>query len=263
MKADECFGDWQPAGLKTSDGNLWFPTKKGAVLIEPEKFKKNMLPPRVVIEQIVVDQQSTPSTQFVTIAPGSKSLEIHYTALSYLVPERVLFKYKLEGYDPEWVDAGTRRVAYYTKLPPGKYSFKVVACNNDGLWNESGAQYAFEQDPYFYQTLWFYTLLVLVLLGIVYGYFKLRLWQHVRKEKELQEHIHQALANIKVLSGLIPICANCKKIRDDKGYWDQLEEYLETHSDATFSHGICPDCADLLYPEIHGYNTTTDTQVKK
>jgi hypothetical protein len=166
------------------------------------------------------------------------------------VPERVLFKYKLEGYDPEWVEAGTRREAYYTNLPPGDYRFRVIACNNDGLWNETAAFFEFRLEPHFYQTHWFYLLLVLGIGGIVYGFFRLRLWQHHRKERELRMRIQEALANIKILRGLIPICASCKKIRDDKGYWDQIEEYIETHSDATFSHGICPDCAQKLYPEI-------------
>lgn len=250
MKADECFGDWQPAGLKSHDGRLWFPTTKGAVMIEPGAFEKNTLPPPVIIEQIVVDRQSRSSTQFVSLAAGTKSLEIHYTALSYLVPERVLFKYKLEGYDSDWIEAGTRRVAYYTNLPPGNYNFKVIACNNDGLWNEAGAYYGFRLEPYFYQTNWFYALLVLVIGGIVYGFFRLRLLQHVRKEKELQEHVKEALANIKILSGLIPICANCNKIRNDKGYWDQLEAYVQSHSDARFSHSICPECAEKLYPGL-------------
>jgi len=250
MKTDECFGEWQPAGWKTHDGHIWFATKKGAVMIDPKAIKTNSLSPPVIIENVIVDQQRASINQFTELAPGTDKIEFHYAALSFLVPERVLFKYRLEGYDSGWIEAGTRRVAYYTNLPPGNYHFKVIACNNDGLWNEAGAYYGFKLEPYFYQTHWFYALLLLVIGGIVYGFFRLRLWQHVRKEKELQEHIHEALTNIKILNGLIPICSRCKKIRDDKGYWDQLEEYIETHSDATFSHGICPDCAKELYPDM-------------
>jgi ligand-binding sensor domain-containing protein len=263
MKTDECFGEWQPNSWKTHDGHLWFPTKKGAVMIDPKAIKKNTLSPPVIIEQIIVNRQTKPYSQFATLAPGSKSLEIHYSALSFLVPERVLFKYKLEGYDTDWIDAGTRRAAYYTNLAPGNYHFRVIACNNDGLWNEAGASYGFTLEPYFYQTHWFFIILGLVVVGIVYGFFRLRLWQHVKKEKELQERIREALANIKVLSGLIPICANCKKIRDDKGYWDQLEEYIGAHSDATFSHGICPDCASELFPGIATKNITQSTDEEK
>ena len=188
--------------------------------------------------------------QNASLSPGTDKLEFHYTALSYLVPERVLFKYKLEGYDKEWVDAGTRRVAYYTSLPPNNYRFRVMACNNDSVWNETGASFAFELQPHFYETYWFFGLVRVALGAAVFGGYQIRLMQHLRREKELEARVKEATASIKVLGGLIPICSNCKKIRNDKGYWDLLEGYIQQHSEATFSHGICPDCAKLLYPDV-------------
>jgi hypothetical protein len=247
MKSDECFGGWQPAGWKARDGRLWFATKKGAVMIDPKSFKRNELPPPVLFEQTVVDQKIVPLNQFATLSPGKEKFEFHYTALSFLVPERVLFKYLLEGYDREWVNAGTRRVAYYTNLPPGRYLFRVIACNNDGVWNETGASYAFELESHFYQTYWFYGLVLVVLGGAIFGAYRLRVLQLLRREKELQMGIQEALANVKTLSGLLPICANCKKIRNDKGYWDQIEGYIQKHSEAQFTHGICPECFKKLY----------------
>jgi ligand-binding sensor domain-containing protein len=247
MKSDECFGGWQPAGWKTHDGHIWFATKKGAVMIDPKTFKQNMLPPPVLIEEMVADQKIVPLDQFVNLSPGKENLEFHYTALSFLVPERVLFKYLLEGYDHEWVNAGTRRVAYYTNLPPGQYRFCVMACNNDGVWNETGTSYAFRLEPHFYQTYWFYGLLTVMVVGVGFGMYRVRVWQLLKREKELKESVDEALSNIKVLGGLIPICAHCKKIRDDKGYWDQLEKYIQTHSEAQFTHGICPDCTEKFY----------------
>ncbi len=250
MKTNECFGDWQPAGWKAHDGNIWFATSKGAVLIDPKAFKQNKLQPPVVIEQVVMDGKTVPSNHFVRLSPGTKNLEFHYTALSFLVPERVLFKYKLEGYDHEWVDAGTRRTAYYTNLPPGTYRFQVMACNNDGVWNETGASFSFELLPHFYETYWFYGLLFLFICGVAFGIYRLRVWQFLEREKELSVRIQEALASIRTLSGLIPICSNCKKIRGDKGYWEHLEKYIQTHSDAKFSHGLCPECMKNLYPEF-------------
>ncbi len=254
MKTDECFDSWQPNGCKTHDGHIWFATKKGAVMIDPNAFRKNEIPPPVFVEQLVVDQRMIPINQSINLEPDADKFEFHYTALSYLVPERVLFKYKLEGYDREWVDAKTRRVAYYTNLPPGKYRFRVMACNNDGLWSQTTADITFNLAPHYYQTYWFYGLMALVFCVIVYGLIRLRLWQHVKKEKELQSRIHEALANIKMLGGLIPICAKCKKIRDDKGYWDQIEKYVQSHSEAKFSHSICPQCLEELYPGISASN---------
>ena len=204
---------------------------------------------RVLIEQMIADQKLIPLDRFADLSPGKEKLEFHYTALSFLVPERVHFKYLLEGYDHEWVNAATRRVAYYTNLPPGSYRFRVTACNNDGVWNEIGASFAFKLEPRFRQTLWFYGLLIIAAAGIGFGLYRLRVWRLLQREKELKKSVDEAVAKIKVLGGLIPICANCKKIRDDKGYWDQLEGYIQEHSDAKFSHGICPDCAKLFFPE--------------
>ncbi len=247
MKSDECFGDWQPAGWKSHDGRLWFATKKGAVMIDPKTFKQNVYPPPVLIEQMVVDQKLISLDRPASLSPGKERFEFHYTALSFLVPERVQFKYLLEGYDHDWVNAGTRRVAYYTNLPPGSYCFRVAACNNDGIWNEKGASFSFRLQSHFYQTFWFDGLMIILIAGAVFGLYRLRVWQLLQREKELKKSVDEAVAKIKVLGGLIPICANCKKIRNDKGYWDQLEGYIQEHSAAKFSHGICPECAALLY----------------
>jgi len=250
MKTDECFGTWQPAGWKTHDGHLWFATKRGVAMIDPKAFKQNPKQPPVLIEQVVVDQKTIPTGQFASLSPGADKLEIHYTALSFLVPERVLFKYRLEGYDKDWIDAGTRRVAYYTGLPPKSYRFRVMACNNDGVWNETGASFAFELQPHFYQTYWFFAFVLMALGAVAFGVYQIRLMQLLKRKKQLETRIQEAMANIKVLGGLIPICSNCKKIRNDKGYWDLLEGYIQQHSEAKFSHGICPDCAKLLYPGV-------------
>jgi hypothetical protein len=247
MKTDECFSGWQPAGWKAHDGHLWFATKKGAVMIDPKALKQNELLPPVLIEKVIANGESLPIDKFITLSPGTEKFEFHFTALSFLVPDRVLFKYKLEGYDREWVDAGTRRLAYYTNLPSGNYRFRVIACNNNGVWNEIGANYTFELKPFFYKTYWFYGLVLIVLGGAIFAIYRLRVWQLLREEKELSIRIQKATADIKTLGRLLPICSHCKKIRDDKGYWDQLEGYVQSHSDATFSHGICPECAEKLY----------------
>jgi len=251
MKTDECYGGSQPVGWKTHDGHLWFATKKGAVMIDPKNFTTNKLPPQILIEKVRADQDTVPVNQFISLSPGTGNLEFHYTALSYLVPERVLFKYKLEGYDDNWVEAGTRRVAYYTNLPPGEFCFRVVACNNDGVWNEIGSSFSFKLMPQYYKAYWFYALVVIVLVTAIYCLYRLRLWRLLNREKELQTGIQEALANVKTLSGLLPICANCKKIRNDKGYWDQIEGYIQKHSEAQFTHGICPECAEKFYGDIY------------
>src|SRR5207244_13477788 len=117
--------------------------------------------------------------------------ELHYTALSFRIPERVLFKYKLEGFDQSWVDAETRRAAYYTNLSPGKYSFRVKACNDDGIWNEAGASFAFSLQPHFYQSWWFLALCAMSLVAAIVGGHRIRVRQLEAKERELEEIVDQ------------------------------------------------------------------------
>jgi ligand-binding sensor domain-containing protein/signal transduction histidine kinase len=161
----ECSGGGHPAGWKTSDGRMWFAMIKGIAVIDPENIPLNTTPPPIAIEQIFIDNQATPLNQKLTISPDASRLDFYYTALSFIAPENVRFKYKLEGFDDNWIDGGARRVASYTNLRPGNYTFRVIAANNDGVWNESGAAVEFYLKPHFYQTYWFY-LLCVVLLGL-------------------------------------------------------------------------------------------------
>ncbi|HEX7828067.1 MAG TPA: two-component regulator propeller domain-containing protein [Thermoanaerobaculia bacterium] len=141
--------------LEGSDGRLWFSTDNGLAWIYPAQMTRNPLPPPVSIVSIASGDRQYDPTQKITFPIGTQSLEIHYTALSLSMPERVMFRYKLEGVDDEWQDAGTRREAFYTKLKPGTYRFRVIAANNDGVWNERGTSVEIELPPAFYQTTWF------------------------------------------------------------------------------------------------------------
>jgi len=145
----------QPAGWRARDGRLWFCTVKGVVVIDPNHFLRNRLVPPVVLEEVVAGGRTFPARQGFQVAPGTDRIEFHYTGLSMLVPGRAHFRYQLEGYDHDWVDAGSQRVAYYTKLPPGRYRFQVIGSNDDRVWNMQGASVAFELLPHFYQTWWF------------------------------------------------------------------------------------------------------------
>jgi diguanylate cyclase (GGDEF)-like protein len=159
----------QPAGARTPDGRLWFTTKKGVVAVDPRHLLHNSVAPPVIVESVVADRVAKPLGSDVILSPGTKNIEIQYTALSFRIPERVRFKYRLEGYDGEWVDAGSRRVAYYTNLPPGEYRFQILASNDDGLWNNLGAQVNIVLKPHFYQTKFLYLagLLLAILIAFV------------------------------------------------------------------------------------------------
>ena len=165
MKSRECDGGFQPAGWKTVGGDLWFPTTRGVVSIAPQKIRLNKLPPPVVIEQVLADGIAVDQAAATRLSPGTEKFEFHFTGLSFIAPEKVRFKYKLDGYDKDWVDGAGRRDASYTHLPAGNYTFRVMACNNDGVWNEAGASFSFYLKPFFYRTIWFYGLL-LILAGL-------------------------------------------------------------------------------------------------
>ena len=163
----ECNGGGQPAGWKARDGQMWFPTVKGPVVVDIQKITANHVPVLVAIEQVLINTTSVDLHGNVEMAPGKGDLEFHYAGLAFNAPEKVRFKYRLEGYDEAWVNAGARRVAYYTNVPPGRYSFRVIASNDEGVWNESGAVVTFYLRPHFYRTWWFYALAALSLAGVI------------------------------------------------------------------------------------------------
>ncbi len=166
MGANQCNGTSWPAAMKSRDGQLWFPTVNGVAVIDPSHVLMNTQPPPVVIDRILADGKAFHFLPRLDIAPGATKLEFHYAGLSYLAPEKVKFRYKLEGVDTVWVDADTRRAAYYTNLSPGTYRFSVQACNNDGVWNETGATVEIDLKPFLYQTIWAKGFLIL-LAGVV------------------------------------------------------------------------------------------------
>ena len=188
----ECNGGRQPAGIKARDGKLWFPTQEGVAIVDPEAVPTNPLAPPVLIETCRLDREVTTFQGGLRISPGQSNLEIQYTGLSFIKPEQMRFKYQLIGQDPDWVDAGTRRMANYSYLPPGEYTFKVIAANSDGVWNLSGVELQIVVLPRFYQTWWFRGLIVLMLAGITGLVFKVRLDQ-VERARRVQEAFSRRL----------------------------------------------------------------------
>ena len=167
-----------PSAWRTRDGHLWFATPKGLVEVDPEHFRLNTIAPPVSVERFAVDDtdQSLHGTgAALVIQAGHVHFQFDYAGLSFTAPQKVRYRYMLEGFDKGWTDAGARRTAYYTTIPPGKYTFRVQAANNDGVWNTEGAAVAFELRPHFYQTVWFYLMLLAVLAGLIVMLLRLRL----------------------------------------------------------------------------------------
>ncbi len=169
----------EPSLLEAADGRLWFATTKGIAWLDPAALdrKPNRLPPPVVISAVISNGKTYAGSSAVTLPARTQNLEIDYTALSLAMPERVLFRYKLEGVDNGWQNAGTRRQAYYTKLRPGPYRFRVIACNNDGVWNDAGATLDLNVSPAWFQTNWFLLLCAVCGVLLVSAFYRLRVRQ--------------------------------------------------------------------------------------
>jgi signal transduction histidine kinase/ligand-binding sensor domain-containing protein/DNA-binding response OmpR family regulator len=196
LPSRECRGGCQPPGCKTRDGKIWFPTIKGIVVVDPRNIISNQLPPPVVIEGIMVDDQKIPTLYTenknkIVISPDYELFQIQYTALSFLVPQRVRFRYQLEGYNKHWIDNDTMRTAYFSKIPPGYYVFRVIACNNDGIWNEIGASIPIFVNPYFYQTWWFILPGGLVVIFLVFVGYRYRVRRLRKRKQELEILVNQ------------------------------------------------------------------------
>jgi len=166
-----------PSIAESSDGQLWFSTTNGVLWHDPHKTTRNQLPPKVFIQAITADGKSYDPTHPAQLPVKVRKLSIAYTGLSLSIPERVRFRYRLEGGDSSWEDVGMRREAYYTDLAPGRYTFHVIASNEDGVWNETGASMQFIIPPTFFQTRWFFALCVLAAAGLMWVLFLLRLQQ--------------------------------------------------------------------------------------
>jgi len=166
-----------PSAMQTTDGRIWFATTKGLAWINPRRIVRNPVPPPVLIESVVANGKKYDNSTNLRLPPRTANLQIAYTATSLTIPERVRFRYKLEGQDKEWQDAGTRREAFYTNLDPGSYQFRVIACNNDGIWNEAGTVLHFDVLPAFDQTVTFRILCGLVLLAALWSLYLLRIKQ--------------------------------------------------------------------------------------
>jgi ligand-binding sensor domain-containing protein len=240
---------YAPTIARARDGRMWFASTDGASVVDPTDLGSNGVAPQVHVEEVSIDGVLADRTRPVQAPPGKGDLSFRYTATSFVDPRHMAFMVRLDPYDPGWVDVGNLRLRQYTNIPPGRYRFRVKASNADGVWNEAGDVFALALAPHFYQTKWF-ALLTLVSLGLAAGaVYRWRVASLRRSERELQVRVEQATAQIKTLRGLLPICASCKKIRDDSGYWNQMETYIHAHSAAEFSHSICPDCVQKLYPE--------------
>jgi streptogramin lyase len=280
---------------KTAGGRLLFGGRRGLTLFDPEQIDDNPYVPPIALASLTQNGKAIP---FAGIIDGMQQylfdwnrnqFEFEFSALNFVLPQKNQYAYKLEGIDRDWYYSGNNRRGRYVGVPPGNHLLRLKGSNNDGVWNQKGLSLSVvvKQPPWKTQAA--YAVYVLLAAGTV---FALVLTAHIRssRKKRKQERLErlvsvrtaeleelsreqqreievrqktehalrQALNQVKTLSGLLPICSYCKKIRDDKGYWNQIDAYISEHSDADISHGICPRCAAKYYPDLDLYDDEPD-----
>lgn len=210
MRSSSCEGSTQPAAWRGRDGRLWSSTTKGVVLIDPARLRERPPPPPVAMEEVLVDGRllaSGGSAAAEAVPPGRQQYEFHYTSLSLAAPKRLRFRYRLDGVDEDWVEAGGRRVAYYTNVPPGRHLFRVTASHGDEAWNEAGATFDFRVRPYFYRAWWFLSLCGLLAVLLAWAGHRYRLRRVLEMERvrtriasDLHDDLGSSLSQIAILS---------------------------------------------------------------
>jgi diguanylate cyclase (GGDEF)-like protein len=184
------------SSLKDPDGRLWFATRVGVAMIAPAQEARNPLPPPVRIEEVVADGRTLPAQGPWRLPAGTRRLDFHYTALSFASVPGTVLRHRLEGFDPDWVAAEPDRTISYTSLPHGRYRFRVIAANSDGVWNHEGASVDFEIEPRFHETIWFRAgaVLVFVILGPLFYYARVHALR--RRQAELERLVAERTAEV-------------------------------------------------------------------
>jgi hypothetical protein len=245
------------AFLKTSDGHMLFGGIYGFNYFHPRDISLNTYVPPVVISDFQVNNQDVYlSSNRVRLSHRQNYLSIEFAALSYIIPEKNRYRYRMTPLNATWIEADAQRKATYAHLSPGNYTFQVLGSNNDGVWNMNGAAMHIRIDPPFWQTIWFRISVILMFFACLFFVYHVRTQSIQRMNRMLErrvqertealeeanEELQTALENVKTLEGLLPMCASCKKIRDDSGNWHHVDVYIHEHSEVRFSHGLCPEC---------------------
>lgn len=202
IRVTESSGPASPAGCIDRQGRMWFPTIRGLAMFNPDRQRRNQVEPPVTIEAVRINDISRATGQKapLIVPPGPGDIEFDYTAISFMLVDKMRFAYRLEGYDVAWVQAGNRRSAFYTNLPSGNYTFRVIAGNGDDVWNRQGASFAFTLKPSFIQTALFKGLLVFGSLLLVAGFFLLLLLRARARERKLERIVDERTMQLQHLA---------------------------------------------------------------
>ena len=275
----ECNGGRQPSSMTDDRGRIWFPTIEGIAIVDPEAIRSNPIPPPVAIESIELDRQTVPTSDKISLNTSQSQLDITYTGLSFLKSDQIRFKYKLDGLDDDWIDAGTRRSVSFTRLPPGDYTFTVLAANSDGVWNDVGSSLKVSVAAPFYRTLWFRGLIALLAVAIgfvIYAYrvnalkrrnasqeaFSRQLIESQEAErKRIAQEIHDGLGQslLVIKNRAILGLAAGEKLKAD----EQFDEIRESVTDALSEVRVISQNLRPLHLERLGLTSTIEEMIEQ
>jgi ligand-binding sensor domain-containing protein/two-component sensor histidine kinase len=262
LDTSECTSRSQPGACRTHDGQLWFPTIKGVAVVDPAQIKPNTNQPPVLIEGLSVDQRRITNSLFsgapasVTISPGQERLDIQFTSLNLSAADKARFRYRMEGHETRWteVDSGTRS-AHYTKLPPGNYTFHVIACNEDGIWNDTGASLKIIVQPPFWRTWTFIIVATLCVVGIIVGSVHYFSTQRLQRQLALEKERRRIARDIhdQVGASLTQVSMLGEMVESDKESPEEVEEHGRQISQTA------RDTAKALDEIVWAVNPSNDT----
>jgi signal transduction histidine kinase len=251
------------AALKTSSGDFYFGGVNGFNVFRPLALREDKTPPTLVLESYAIHDKKFPARPSVALAHDENYLSFTFAALEFSAPDKIKYRYRLEGFENEWNDAGNKREATYTNLDPGNYTFQVKAANPDGYWTEPGVSLAITIDPPFWKTWWFTTFMVIVTASLMYAFHRYRLYQSLKVERlrnkiasDLHDEVGSSLTRISIYSDLLQ---NEKAMGESQGYLKNINalsrEVVSTMSDIVWSIDNRSDTMGALVMRMKDYAT--------